>query len=79
MDPVLKTVPTVFQVFAGIAVVVPVRDKMRHPESMGSLIVCAMVFMAILNWSLGFFGSLYYGDKLKKEASIVMALPTEEW
>ena len=64
-----------FQAFAGIAVVIPVRDKMKHPQSMGSIIICAMVFMAFLYWSFGGLGYIVFAEKLKDKGSITVALP----
>ena len=71
----LKLLLLVFQAFGGIAIVIPLREKMKHPQSISSLIVCAMLFMALLYWSFGSLGQIAFGQKLHEKGSITIALP----
>ena len=66
----------VFQTFSGVAIVIPLRDKLKNPQSIGCLIICVMSFLALLYWSFGALGQLAFGDVLKgRGESITIALP----
>lgn len=54
---------------------IPLRNKMRHPQLMGNLITCAMTFLALLYWSFGGLSQMAFGEVLKDKGSITIALP----
>ena len=56
---------------------IPLRDKMQDPQSIGSLITCAMIFLAFLYWSFGALGQIAFGEVLQDKGSITIALPKD--
>ena len=63
----------------GIGVVLPVENKMRHPESFGGwfgVIDLAMTVAMALYAAVGFYGYLKFGDKV--QGSITLNLPCHQ-
>ena len=71
---------TAIYAFEGIGVVLPLENKMRHPEDLGGLngvLNTSMAIVSCLYIAVGFFGYLKYGENVA--ASITLNLPVEEW
>lgn len=66
--------------FEAIGLVMPIENKMRHPEDFGGfagILNLGMTFVVCLYTAMGFYGYLKYGDDSK--GSITLNLPSKNW
>ncbi|OWF52908.1 proton-coupled amino acid transporter 2-like [Mizuhopecten yessoensis] len=66
--------------FEAIGLVMPIENKMRHPEDFGGcagILNLGMTFVVCLYTAMGFYGYLKYGDQA--EGSITLNLPGKNW
>ncbi|XP_052860751.1 proton-coupled amino acid transporter-like protein CG1139 [Anopheles cruzii] len=71
---------TVVYAVEGIGVVLPVENKMQHPEhflACPGVLGTVIAFIMVLYNVTGFFGYARYGQKT--EATVTLNLPSEEW
>ncbi|XP_064608550.1 neutral amino acid uniporter 4-like [Liolophura sinensis] len=71
---------TAVYAFEGIGVVLPIENKMIHPEDFGGwtgVLNLGMVITTVLYTAVGFYGNLRFGDAVK--GSITLNLPVKEW
>jgi proton-coupled amino acid transporter len=79
-----STLPLYFGIavyaFEGIGVVLPIENKMKWPQDLGScagVLDLGMTIAVALYAAIGFFGYLRYGDDVK--GSITLNLPQDFW
>ncbi|XP_060064424.1 proton-coupled amino acid transporter 1-like [Ylistrum balloti] len=66
--------------FEAIGLVMPIENKMRHPEDFGGcvgILNLGMTFVVCLYTAMGFYGYLKYGEEA--EGSITLNLPSKNW
>ncbi|KAK7793292.1 hypothetical protein R5R35_004993 [Gryllus longicercus] len=71
---------TVIYAFEGIGVVLPLENNMKNPQDFGGwtgVLNTGMAIVAVLYTSVGFFGYLKYGEKVKL-GSITLNLPEND-